>query len=84
MNSTSIWPLFFLNEFPVTGKLDQTFKLCEGCDYGNKPIDMPFQSRNVVEFSSSYVARSVSSKTFLQGIIIYLYLVFEIVQILMF
>ena len=26
------------------------FVTCEGCDYDNKPIDFPFQSRNVVEF----------------------------------
>ena len=26
---------------------------CEGCDCGNKPIDLPIHSRNVVDFSSS-------------------------------
>ena len=37
------------------------FKSCEDSDYGNKPIDLPFQSRNINEFSSSFAARSVCS-----------------------
>ena len=38
------------------------FKSCEGCDYGNKTKNLTFQSRNVVEFSSPFAARSVCSK----------------------
>ena len=34
------------------------FKSCEGYDFGNKPIELPFRSRNVIEFSSPFAARS--------------------------
>ena len=54
------------------------FKSCEGCDYGNKPTDLSFQSRNVVEFSSPCAARSVcTGETFLHCIL-NLYHVIEI------
>ena len=33
---------------------------CEDSDYGNKPIDLPFQNRNVIGFLLA--ARSVSYK----------------------
>ena len=33
--------------------LSPNFQSCEVCDYGNKPIDLPFQSWNITEFSSS-------------------------------
>ena len=34
------------------------FKSCEGCDYDNKPIDLPFQNWKLVEFSSLFAGRS--------------------------
>ena len=54
------------------------FKSSKGCDYGNKPIDLSFQSRNVVEFLSPFSARSVCSKKFFLHCILNLYLVSEI------
>ena len=30
----------------VTAMLVPYFRSCEGCEYGNIPIDLPFQSRN--------------------------------------
>ena len=38
------------------------FKFCESFDYGNEPIGLSFQSRNVVEFSSPYAAGSFCFK----------------------
>ena len=50
------------------------FKSCEGCDYGNKK--MPFQSWNVVEFSSTFAARSdCLKKSFYSAYYIYVLLV---------
>ena len=34
------------------------FKSCGGFEYGNRPIEMPFQTRNITEFTSSFDARS--------------------------
>ena len=42
--------LVFVQWIPFAAILAPCLKSCEGCDYGNKPIDLPFQSRNVVEF----------------------------------
>ena len=38
------------------------FKFCESFDYSNEPIGLSFQSRNVVEFSSPYAARTFCFK----------------------
>ena len=42
--------------------LGPNLKSREGCDYGNKPIDLPFQIWHVVEFSTLFAARPVPSK----------------------
>ena len=34
----------------VPVKLGPHFNLCEGCDFDNKPMDLPFQSQNVIKF----------------------------------
>ena len=33
------------------------FKSCKGFDFGIKPLDLPFESRNATEFSSRFAAR---------------------------
>ena len=56
MSLTSSWPCSSsMGAFAAT--LVANFKSCEGCDYVNKPKDLPFQSRTVIEFSSSFAAR---------------------------
>ena len=36
--------------------LGPSFKSFDGCDFDNKPIDLPFQSRKVIEFSFPFPA----------------------------
>ena len=36
--------------------LGSYFVSCEGYDYGNKPIDLAFQNRIVIKFSSLFAA----------------------------
>ena len=62
MESKSRWPLFSMGSF--SAMLGLHFKSCKSCNYDNKGMDLPFQSRNVLEFSSPFAARSVCSKKF--------------------
>ena len=52
----------------IAAMLDSYFKFCEGCDYGNKPIDMPFQSQNVIGFSSPFAALRNRSACLKRGV----------------
>ena len=42
--------------------LGPNLKSREGCDYGNKPIDLPFQIWHVVEFPTPSAACPLPSK----------------------
>ena len=51
------------------------FKPCEGCDYGNKTLHLPFQSRNVVKFSSPFAVRFFCFKKSFYIVNLYLHLI---------
>ena len=54
------------------------FKPREGCDYDNKPIDVPFQSRNVIQFHLPLLLGLFALKKSFYIIYLYLHLVSEI------
>ena len=59
--------------------LGLNFKSCETSDYGNKPIDLPFQSRNVTEFSSLFAACFFLQRNFFTShVYIYVLLVMSV------
>ena len=45
--------------------LAPNFEPCEGFDYGNKPIDLPFKTRNVIEFHLPFLLVSFCSKKYI-------------------
>ena len=61
MRSTSSWPLVCFNGFPLLRFWDHTVNPLRAETTATNLLDLPFQSWSVIEFTSSFAARSVGS-----------------------